>query len=69
MNAGFPIEDCPGGPHTYDEYGNGSCNGNVAADPCYRFASQGFGPEGDYEHSLFCRICGWEYADHLPIGE
>jgi hypothetical protein len=50
---GWPIEPCPSN-HEHP----------TADDPCDTFVSQGFGPEGDYEHSLFCRTCGWEYADH-----
>ena len=52
----FPTEPCR------SLFAHGKNHG--AADvPCATFTSQGFGPEGDYEHSLFC-TCGWERADH-----
>lgn len=50
---GFPIEPCPS-----------DCSHPTAPEPCSSFVSQGFGPSGDYEHSLFCRVCGWELAEH-----
>jgi hypothetical protein len=57
---------CPAGNHTYDEYGNSCCPMPTTDLPCNAFTSLGYGPEGDYEHSLFCRTCGWEYGDHVP---
>lgn len=53
MSVGFPIQPCPSG-----------CLHPTADQPCGAFVSQGYGPEGDFEHSLFCASCGWEYADH-----
>lgn len=53
MNA-WPIEECPS-----------NCEHPTAGEPCGHFVSQGYGPQGDFEHSLFCRACGWEYADHI----
>jgi hypothetical protein len=35
-----------------------------ASEPCNKFVSQGYGPLGDFEHSLFCNTCQWEYCDH-----
>jgi len=59
-----PSQDCPGGPHTYDENGNTICHIPTADMACDDFVGAGFGPEGDWEHSFFCRLCGWEYAEH-----
>jgi hypothetical protein len=64
MNASFPCEPCPGGDHTYDENGNTVCFLPHHAEPCAEFVSAGNGPEGDYEHSTFCRVCGQENAYH-----
>jgi hypothetical protein len=57
-------EPCPSGPHTHDEYENTYCPMITIDSPCSTFASLGYGPEGDFEHSCFCRNCGWELADH-----
>jgi hypothetical protein len=64
MSVPFPCEPCPGGDHTYDEHGNAVCFLPHSADPCAEFVSAGFGPEGDYEHSTYCRVCGQESAYH-----
>jgi hypothetical protein len=58
-------QPCPGGPHTYDADGNSICHIPTADQPCGSFVSAGYGPEGDYEHSVFCSSCGWESADHI----
>ena len=49
----FPCQPCPS-----------DCQHPVATEPCSDFVSQGFGPDGDFEHSTFCRSCGHEFADH-----
>jgi len=36
----------------------------VAGEACSSFLSQGFGPDGDWEHSRFCAACGWASGDH-----
>lgn len=60
---GLTFELCAGG-HTYDESGNTICHIETADQPCGTFVSAGYGPEGDFEHSVFCASCGWEYGDH-----
>jgi hypothetical protein len=42
------------------------CEHPVTPEACDMFTSQGFGPDGDYEHSLFCVHCGREFAEHSP---
>lgn len=64
MSHPFAPQPCPGGEHAHDEHGNSYCAIQTAAQPCASFATAGYGPEGDFEHSTFCGTCGWELGDH-----
>lgn len=60
----FPPQPCAGCHEHDDEH-----DVPATTEPCSSFISQGYGIRGDYAHSLYCIVCGYESSDHYNDDE